>query len=157
NRTSGKRNVRPVVWTAGGTRMRTVRLVASAMAVALGFPGAARAQDTPKAGIVIAYPTAFGVLWHASDKIAIRPEFSVSGTSSSLTIPTGTPVVTVSSGWSAGFGLSALFYLHTQDSLRTYFVPRFTYSHASSSVNSTAAAALTSDTGSDSYGGSGAF
>jgi hypothetical protein len=60
--------------------MRTVRF-AAALAAALGIPAAAGAQDTPRAGLVIAYPAAVGILWHASDTIAIRPEFNLAGTS----------------------------------------------------------------------------
>jgi len=131
--------------------MRTVRF-AAALAAALGIPAAAGAQDTPKAGIVIAYPAAVGILWHASDTIAIRPEFNLAGTSQSTSTP---QFSTDSSGWSAGFGLSVLFYLHTEDSLRTYITPRFEWTHSSNSANS--ATGVSADIGSNSYGGSGSF
>ena len=133
--------------------MRTVRFLA-ALAVLAGSPAIAAAQDAPKTGIVIAYPTAFGVLWHASDKIAIRPEFSVSGNSTTVT---GTGVSSDISRWGAGFGVSALFYLNTEDSLRTYIVPRFFYAHSSSSGSSSASNVTVPDSGSDNYGGSGSF
>jgi hypothetical protein len=131
--------------------MRTVRF-AAAIAVALGIPAAAGAQDTPKAGIVIAYPTAVGILWHVTDKIAIRPEFNIQGSS---TETTAAQFSTDSSGWAAGFGLSALFYMRTEDSLRTYIVPRFSYLHSSNSSKGPTGVSV--DVGSDSYGGSGAF
>jgi|EndMetStandDraft_3_1072993.scaffolds.fasta_scaffold27154_2 hypothetical protein len=133
--------------------MRIRRLLGLCLSLVIGLPAIAGAQDTPKTGIVIAYPSAFGILWHASHKVAIRPEFNVSGSSSKQS---NAQVTGESSGWAVGFGLSALFYLHDQDSLRTYFVPRFQYSHASTSASSSINTAGT-DVGSDIYGGSGSF
>ena len=134
--------------------MRIRGLLGLCLSLVVGLPGIAGAQDTPKTGIVIAYPAAVGILWHASDKVAIRPEFNVSGVSSKLQNPQGS---SDTSGWAVGFGLSALFYLHEQDSLRTYFVPRFEYTHTSSSVSNTLTNTGGTDVGSDTYGGSGAF
>ena len=132
--------------------MRTV-LALAPLAIVLGIPVTTHAQDAPKTGIVMAYPTSVGILWHASDKVALRPEFSISGVSSTLTSAQNT---TDTSGVGFGVGISALFYVHKDDNLRTYIVPRFVYSHSSTST-STSIGFDVPDVGSDTYGGSGAF
>ena len=43
--------------------------------------GTARAQDTGKAGVTLAYPASIGVIWHAGDNVAIRPDFTFSHSS----------------------------------------------------------------------------
>jgi len=134
--------------------MRIRRLLGLCVSLVVGLPAIAGAQDTPKTGIVIAYPAAVGILWHVSDKVAIRPEFNLTGSSSSLS---GQSVSIDSSAWAVGFGLSALFYMHEQDSLRTYFVPRFEYTHTSSSNTNSITTTGKTTVGSDTYGGSGAF
>ena len=125
-----------------------------AVAMLLGMAGPASAQDK-KVGLTMGYPSAFGVLWHVTDKVAIRPELSVAGGSAE----------TNSSGFSANSdtntiatGVSALFYLNTADKLRTYVSPRFTYSHAStdqdlsSITNSTATNTSNNTSGQGSFG-----
>jgi hypothetical protein len=92
--------------------------------------GTARAQDKPKVGLVMGYPASFGVLWHATDGVAVRPEITLSLTSGESTA-TGSAVVSTSSSWSIGVGASALFYVTNHDGLRTYISPRFTYSRNS--------------------------
>jgi hypothetical protein len=116
--------------------------------------GLARAQDPPKTGIVIGYPTTVGILWHAGDKVAIRPEFAISGSNSDVG---GSSFVTHVSGWGVGVGVSALFYLHTDDHLRTYFVPRFAYTHTSNSTENSSVTASKTSVTSHTYGGSGSF
>jgi opacity protein-like surface antigen len=85
------------------------------------------------------YPAAVGVLWHVSDKVAIRPELSFAGSSNETSTSTGTlPEIQIEGdGWSIGTGVSALFYLRKADRLRTYVSPRFTYSHASNTTTTT--------------------
>jgi len=135
-------------------RIRRLLGLCLSLVIVIGLPATAGAQDTPKTGIVIAYPSALGILWHASDKVAIRPEFNFSGSSSKQA---NAQITGESSSWAVGFGLSALFYLHDQDGLRTYFVPRFQYSHASTSASSSISNTGGTDVGSDIYGGSGSF
>ena len=142
--------------------MRNAWLVAVCLAVVAATPRTAGAQDTRKTGIVIGFPTAVGILWHASDKVALRPEFAVSGSSNDLTVNTtsGTTSGTTAShttSWGFGFGMSALFYLHTDDKLRTYIVPRFAWTHSSSSSDLSAISGTNLDLTTDSYGGSGSF
>jgi hypothetical protein len=103
----------------------------------------ASAQDDPTVGITMGYPASFGVVWHVTDRVALRPELFLSRTSSDntttssiplpilgTTVTTTTTVTTVDS-WQAGTGLSALFYVSTHDALRTYVSPRWTYARTS--------------------------
>ena len=41
--------------------------------------GTASAQGAGKTGVTMGYPASIGVIWHASDKVAIRPELSLIG------------------------------------------------------------------------------
>ena len=64
--------------------MRIYRTVSGVLALLLcGVTGAA-AQDGGKAGITMGYPASIGILWHAGDRVAIRPEFSISGNNGAL-------------------------------------------------------------------------
>jgi hypothetical protein len=95
--------------------------------LALGATPAA-AQDRGKVGITMGFPASIGVLWRASDKVAIRPELALSGNSSEST---SSSFESEANGWTIATGASILFYLNTYDNLRTYFTPRFTYSRLS--------------------------
>ena len=88
----------------------------------------AAAQDK-KVGVTMGYPAAIGLLWRASDKVAVRPELNFTGGSGESS---GTFVVE-SDSWAIGTGVSVLFYLKKYDRLQTYFAPRFSYAHTSSS------------------------
>jgi hypothetical protein len=83
------------------------------------------AQDTRKAGITMGYPASIGVLWHATDAIAIRPDFTFSGNSLSE------PADLQGSSRSMDVGVSALFYMRTYGQVRTYVVPRLDYGRIS--------------------------
>lgn len=109
--------------------MRIRRSLGLCLTLVLSLSALAAAQDTRTVGVTIAYPAAVGILWHASDTVAIRPDVSFSGSSSDATI--GTTSFS-SSAWNVGVGVSALFYLRKYDHLRTYFSPRYTYSRTSS-------------------------
>ena len=109
--------------------MRIGRILALCSALAALLPAGAAAQEQHKVGIVMGYPASLGVLWHASDKIAVRPELTLSGSS---TETSSSSLDIEGDGWNLGTGVSALFYLRTEDRLKTYFSPRFTYTHASS-------------------------
>ena len=80
------------------------------------------------------YPSSFGVVWEVNDRLALRPELSFSvGTSEGSA---GGVTGTSSDTWTVGLGISALIYLKNWDALKTYVAPRFTYSRATSSVES---------------------
>jgi outer membrane protein W len=87
--------------------------------------GTAAAQDTGKAGITMAFPASMGVIWHATDKVAVRPDFSFARNTNEGSISTTT--------WTLGTGVSALFYMSTSDRVRTYVSPRYSYTRASAS------------------------
>lgn len=122
--------------------------------VLLGLAGRASAQDK-KVGLTMGYPAAVGVLWHVTDKVAIRPELSLAGGSAETT---GSSFSSESDATTIATGISALFYLNTADKLRTYVSPRFTYSHTtteqdlSSITNSTAKSTSTNTGGQGSFG-----
>lgn len=133
--------------------MRTVRIVATCTALCLGTATLAAAQETGKTGVTMAYPGSIGVIWHASDTVAIRPAFSFNHTSGESSIGSD------NHSWGLGFGLGALFYLRKYDSVRTYVSPQFSYSR----TNITATPVSTSGTlpeiasHNDATGGAGTF
>jgi hypothetical protein len=84
----------------------------------------ATAQEPGQVGLSIGFPGSIGVVWHASDSLAIRPDFSFNHTSSE----SGSPASLNTSSWSYGFGVSALFYVgKVHDNVRAYLAPRFGY------------------------------
>ena len=120
-----------------------------ALALSCLSPAAASAQDKGDAGLAIAAPMAIGMIWHVSDRFAVRPDvtFALSETDGEGTIPD-------ISSRSITLGISGLLYTHRWDQLRTYISPRFTYSHASSEVDGTVSV---SDSTLSSWGLSGSF
>jgi hypothetical protein len=120
--------------------MRIRRLFVLCSVLTAASPALVCAQDTHTVGVTMGYPASFGVLWHASKKVAIRPEISFAGSSSeSTTSIAGQTLPSINSegdGWAIGTGVSALFYLRTYEHLRTYFSPRFTYAYTSNSTSS---------------------
>jgi hypothetical protein len=87
---------------------------------------AAGAQEKGKAGVAIGYPGGIGVLWHATDKIAIRPDFVFTRTS--------TDGSSGGDGWGINTGLSVLFYVKKYDNVRTYVSPRLTYTRSTTTI-----------------------
>jgi len=120
-----------------------VRLAAVLPTIVLTLsPLVVRAQDDPKVGLTMGYPSAVGVLWQMSNRVALRPEFTWSRTSidTPATIDPQAGVVSAGStsdSWTTGFGLSALFYISRYQNLRTYVSPRFNYSRSSGSTGLT--------------------
>src|SRR4051812_28365802 len=109
----------------------------------------AQAQDAAKVGITMGVPQSIGIIWQ-SKKFALRPEVTFAGSSASSPVTSAT-----STSWNVGVGLSALFYLHHYEHLRTYVSPRFDYNHASSSI--AGGTAPVTDTSRWSAGGTGSF
>jgi hypothetical protein len=106
--------------------MRIGRLVTFTGGFLLAASGIAGAQEGGKAGISIGYPSAIGVLWHATETIAIRPDFNFTHSSSDNT-----------SGWGFGTNISVLFYLKKYDNVRPYVSPRFSYARNSATSTPT--------------------
>jgi hypothetical protein len=137
-------------------RARTIGLIV--VFTILFLPGTGSAQSTPKIGLSMGYPAAIGVVWHVTDGVALRPEISVSKSTSefigsSITfssgslVPVTTTTTTTTDAWQVSAGLSALFYLSRHDALRTYLSPRWAYTRVSSSPSSSNSAATTTLTG----------
>jgi hypothetical protein len=89
------------------------------------------------------YPASVGLMWHISERLALRPEVSFStstnenptsivlvGTSPSL-MSSSSSTRSTSSSSTIGVGISGLFYVGKWDALRAYVAPRFVYSRAS--------------------------
>lgn len=106
------------------------------------------AQEKGKVGLTMGYPSSVGIVYHVTDKIAIRPELNIAQASTETTAPAiaGVNVSVSSDTWAIGTGLSGLFYVRQWDDLHLYVSPRWTYSHGSSSSST-----LPIDTGLNSW------
>lgn len=93
----------------------------------------ARAQEPSRVGITMGYPASIGLLWHVSERAALRPEFSFTLTDSS----SESIINDESNFWSLGTGVSVLFYSPVTDNLRTYLAPRFSYTRTSGDSTTT--------------------
>jgi len=92
-------------------------------------PIAASAQERGQVGVTMGYPNAVGVIWHTSDRLAIRPEIDFDFASAESNDSFGGEAE--SSGMSFSIGASALWYLGpASDNVRTYVSPRFTWGKA---------------------------
>ena len=133
--------------------MRT-RLICSFVAV-MGFlaGSTAHAQDAGKMGITMGFPASIGILWHATDSGALRPEFTFSGASSDAEGPGEVN----GDSWAVATGFSVLFYMKQQDNLRTYFTPRIAYTRTSSTTEISSVTTSTSKNTSNSLGAFGSF
>ena len=89
------------------------------------------AQSDAKVGLAMGTPTAFSVIWHVDNRIALRPDIGFShSTSENDVLGTEFSSTTVSPG------ISALFYVSSWDQVRAYVSPRYTWSHLSASNSS---------------------
>jgi opacity protein-like surface antigen len=131
-----------------------VRQLAFALVVLGSSSTLAVAEDERTVGVTMGYPASIGILWHVSDRVAIRPEFSFTTTSNEFTSALGT--VTASDVSAVGVGASGIFYLTDVNKLRTYVSPRFTYARTTSSTEANGVSASSSGSG-RSYSGGAAF
>ena len=97
------------------------RIGIASLFVAVAFASTTSAQTAGSVGLSFQTPAAIGVLWHASDKMALHPELAISRS----TTDNGTTDVTTN-GW--GVALGVPFYMSNADDLRTYVSPRIGYS-----------------------------
>ena len=111
--------------------MRIRRLLILAAGLFFAASGTSGAQETGKAGITIAYPASIGVIWHATDTVAIRPVFTFAHNSSETE-----PSTAESDSSVFGLDLGVLFYLKKYDTVRTYVSPRFTYQRMNTTTTS---------------------
>jgi hypothetical protein len=120
--------------------MKRLLLVIVLVPVVLGVSSSiASAQEKGQIGIAMGYPSSVGIVWHVTDKVAIRPEFSVAQSSTETTINGLTPgtAATTTDGWAIGTGVSGLIYIRSWDQLHLYVSPRWTYSHLTMNTSAT--------------------
>ncbi|HET9360700.1 MAG TPA: hypothetical protein VFO58_13195 [Vicinamibacterales bacterium] len=96
-------------------------------AAVLLVPSSLYAQDDPAFGLVTGYPANIGVIWHVSERVAVRPDFNFTWFSTE-------GAFSDSDTTAIGIGISVLFYARATDQLRLYFVPRFGYGRTSTST-----------------------
>ena len=87
------------------------------------------AQEAGDVGVTVSAPSAIGVIWHVTPRVAIRPDLSFSFNESDAAV--GTDI----SSKSFTLGGSVLFYTGRWDNLQTYVAPRLSYSWTSSSID----------------------
>ena len=118
----------------------SVGLGAVSIVVMFGCGTPAFAQEKGKVGLTMGYPSSVGIVYHVTDKLAIRPELTIAQSSTETNLPAigGFPVNVSSDTWAIGTGVSALFYVRQWDDLHLYVSPRWTYSHGSSSTSTLA-------------------
>lgn len=105
----------------------------------LSVTGRAFAQDDPPVGLVMGVPVQAGILWHVTERVALRPDVSFSWSLSELGATSMPADVVYSSSVSSSrqsLGLAFLYYLGDDDGMRTYVAPRYRLSRASASTES---------------------
>jgi hypothetical protein len=119
--------------------MTAMHRILAVCAFVIAFASIASAQDEGRIGVTMGYPSAVGILWRATDRIALRPEFTwtMSSVESSSTDPIigSSTTSTPSSSWQTGFGLAALFYVSRVNGFGAYLTPRLAYSRMSTTTN----------------------
>jgi len=112
-------------------------LLAGAMVLAVTARPVA-AQEAGDVGVTMGYPGAIGVVWHITDRVAVRPDLTLSRTTSESRTTGGLfegqslAASNTSEGWGSAVGLSALVNVRTIERLRLYLSPRLAYSYSSS-------------------------
>jgi len=111
--------------------MRTVRVLGLVGLLLVGSVTSSAAQESGDVGLSMGYPSTIAVIWHISDRVAIRPEVSLDWTSTEIEL--GLPIEgdTSTDLFATNVGASILFYLGAPDRLRTYVSPRILYSRVS--------------------------
>lgn len=115
-------------------------VVGVCVVVLLAVARPAAAQGAGDVGLTFAYPGSIGLTWHVTDRIAVRPDFSIvqsdseSTSTSTQTFPGFTPPTTTSrsDAVTSTTGVSLLFTVKTIDQLRLYVTPRLAYGRSTS-------------------------
>jgi len=87
-----------------------------------------KAQDAGRVGITLQVPAALGFIWHATDQVALRPEFDISKSTSTYSSISGESRQE-NLRWE--LALSAPIYLSNRENVRTYVSPRFGFARYS--------------------------
>jgi hypothetical protein len=110
-------------------KMRALLLTLLCLAL---FPTTSRAQERGQVGLTMGYPTAAGLIWHPTSRIAVRGEITFSQTTSKvdLSLPNQSTEQTTRL---LGIGGSLLWYFGSSEgNVRPYLSPRFIYNRATS-------------------------
>jgi Outer membrane protein beta-barrel domain len=113
---------------------RAIFLVLSAI-VLLSVSRRATAQDRGDAGISMGYPATIGLVFHVSERFALRPEVNFNRSTSERD---STFVDYDSKSSAFEIGISGLCYVGRWDKVRAYVSPRYAYRRAESSVSASA-------------------
>ena len=90
----------------------------------------ASAQEAGDIGVTVSAPSAIGVIWHVTPRLAIRPDLAFSFSESD-----GDGSSPDLSSHTVSLGGSVLFYTGRWDNFQTYVTPRLSYSWSSSSTD----------------------
>jgi hypothetical protein len=109
------------------------RVALAALAGVLVVAGPAQAQEAGQVGITMGYPASVGLVWHVTDKVAVRPEASFALGSSETRSE-----IFDTEGDSSTFatGVAALFSVREWDRVRAYAGPHFAYGRTNSNSES---------------------
>lgn len=133
--------------------MKTAVIFRFSLAFLLLNGGSALAQDRGQVGLAMGFPVSIGLIWHPTERIALRPEFSISGISTEQTI-TISPIQSDTESSLYNIGISGLFYVSQSDNLRTYLSPRLAYGRLSSTIENALTGPSDSTTKTTSFSGS---
>jgi hypothetical protein len=129
---SRRRARRPLDTKERTMRIRPIALLT--MMLALGAVTTSAQDQQQRVGLTMGYPASVGIIWHVTDKVAVRPDLSFLHTSNELAAPISAFAATTSSDvTTVSIGVSGLFYVGKWDALRAYLSPRFAYSRLSGS------------------------
>lgn len=124
------------------------------------------AQGAGDVGLTFAYPGAIGVTWQVTNRLAVRPDFSIvqsdteSTSTTTQTFPGFTPPTTTSrsDGVTSTTGLSLLFTVKSIDQLRLYLTPRLAYGRSTSETETGFSGSLSAiESTNEAWIGSGSF
>jgi hypothetical protein len=114
---------------------RAIVLFMLGTGIVAALPSRASAQTTDHpVGITMGYPASIGLIWHISDRVAVRPELAFSHLHGESESSSGFDAE--SDTWTLAVGASALIYVGEWDRLRAYVSPRYSYARAKSSSDS---------------------
>jgi hypothetical protein len=90
-------------------------------------PALSHAQERGQVGLTMGVPAAAGVIWHVTNRIAVRPEITFAQVTSraEVSLPNAS---TETTSRQLSYGASLLWYFGSSDNVRPYVSPRIAYS-----------------------------
>ncbi|HEX6324576.1 MAG TPA: outer membrane beta-barrel protein [Vicinamibacterales bacterium] len=104
-----------------------IRALLLAVLCVMVLPATSRAQERGQVGLTMGFPTAAGFIWHATGRLAVRPEITFAQATSKADASLPNASVETSSR-SLAYGASLLWYFGASDNVRPYVSPRVVYS-----------------------------